>query len=65
MTRISIDEEGPGSFSSMSEYVEDVLRENFTVIPEKDMTTGKEDQYMRRARNIVTSILSRLNIDIV
>lgn len=63
--RITLDDDGPGSFASMTEYVEDVLRENFTVIPEKDMTTGKQDQYMRRSRNIVMSILSRLDIKIV
>lgn len=64
MVQLWTDSEGPGSFDDMVEYVEQVLRENFTVIPEKDMTGPDENQYHRRARNIVMSLMSRQKIEI-
>lgn len=60
MTRIVLEPGGPGSFEELKEYVETVLRENFEPIPEKNV--GTHDPYERRARNIVVSVLKRLNI---
>lgn len=62
MTQLWTDKEGPGSFDDMVKYVESVLRESFTVIPERDMTGPGVNQYNRRARNIVMSLLSRQGI---
>ena len=54
------DDDGPGSYKNICEYVEAVLRENFEMIPEK--SHGYRDPYKQRARNITTSIFNRLGV---
>lgn len=60
MTRLRTDLEGKGSYDELVKYVEEILKENFTAIPEKNNTPF--DPYERRATNIVLSILGRLGI---
>lgn len=59
---IELEKNGPGSFEDLVSYVEAVLKENF--IPVLDKNIGTHDPYNRRARNIVQSMLKRLEIDI-
>jgi hypothetical protein len=61
MVFIETDEEGPGSFDELVGYVKAVLEENFVPVLEKNV--GTHDPYERRARNIVMSILNRLDIE--
>lgn len=58
---IELEKSGPGSFEDLVDYVETVLKENFVPVLEKNI--GPHDPYKRRARNIVQSMLSRLDIE--
>lgn len=59
---LELDKDGPGSFDELVSYVETVLRENFDPVMENNI--GPHDPYNRRARNIVMSILKRVDIEI-
>lgn len=57
---IELEKEGRGSFDELVDHVSTVLRENF--IPVLERNVGPHDPYDRRARNIVTSLMNRLDI---
>lgn len=56
-----LDKKGKGSYKELRKYVEQVLTENFVPVPEKNV--GTHNPYERRAKNIVDSILSRLDFE--
>lgn len=58
MTKLALDAEGFGSYASILEYVEKVLRDNW--IPREDNT--RMEPYSASARAITQSVCNRLGI---
>lgn len=61
--KLRLDDEGPGSYEQILEYMEQVIRENCEVRPDRMVTAVSEDKETRLARSMLTSILARMNVD--
>lgn len=61
--RIVLPEDGPGSFKSLMEYAETVIRQSCEMKPDAFITAITEDKEKRMARCMVMSILNVLGVE--
>lgn len=61
--KLRLDDKGPGSYESILEYLEQVIRENCEMRPDRMVTAVTEDKETRLARAMLTTLLSRMGVD--
>lgn len=61
--KLRLDDKGPGSYESILEYIEEVIRNNTVMREDAMITAVSEDKEARLARAMLTTILSRMGVD--
>lgn len=61
--RLQLDNDGPGSYGDILEYLEAAIRDNCTIREDAMVTAVQEDKESRLARAMLTSILARMDVE--